>query len=218
MTKVKLLDDCDILKDNLTLNDSVGLIADRFECISYIQLQLKIAGMEMKTWTNKGLPYMGDVSFENPLRDRKQRVIVSVTAIPYHAQETFTSKFTLDPTNCSAEAVTMKSTYINTTTTVTTTTTTKTTNTTTTTTTSATATRNSTLVVCTITIILTLCTSAIVIAICWKSNKGARPEENVDIEENLTYGTYSRGHDEDGEYGDGDKVYIHDTNAYYADN
>ena len=111
MRDVKLMDDCDILKDNLTLKDPVGSIADRFECIS--EIELKIAGREMRMWKNKGLPFMGDVSFENPLKDRKHRVNVTVTAIPYHAQETFTSKFTLDPTNCSAETVTMKSTFIN---------------------------------------------------------------------------------------------------------
>ena len=52
----------------------------------------------------------------------------------------------------------------------------------------------------------------------WKRNKGGRLEENVDIEENLTYGTYSRGSAVEGNYGDGDKVYVCDTNAYYIAN
>ena len=48
----------------------------------------------------------------------------------------------------------------------------------TTTGTNASATRNSTVVGCTIVIVLTLCTSATVIYICWKRNKGSRLEEN----------------------------------------
>ena len=88
----------------------------------------------------------------------------------------------------------------------------------TTTGTNASATRNSSVVGCTIVIVLTLCTSATVIYICWKRNKGGRLEENVDIEENLTYGTYSRGSAVEGNFGDGDKVYVRDTNAYYTAN
>ena len=37
--------------------------------------------------------------------------------------------------------------------------------------------------------------------------------EKEDI--NDTYGTYSRGWDGEGEYGDGDKVYATDSNTYY---
>ena len=32
---------------------------------------------------------------------------------------------------------------------------------------------------------------------------------------NDTYGTYARGWDGEGEYGDGDKVYVTDSNTYY---
>ena len=41
-------------------------------------------------------------------------------------------------------------------------------------------------------------------------------KENYGTDENHTYGTYSRGWEEDGVYGDGDKVYVTDTNDYYA--
>ena len=37
--------------------------------------------------------------------------------------------------------------------------------------------------------------------------------EKEDI--NDTYGTYARGWDGEGEYGDGDKVYVTDSNTYY---
>ena len=30
------------------------------------------------------------------------------------------------------------------------------------------------------------------------------------------YGTYSRGENGDGEYGDGDRVYVQDSNDYYG--
>ena len=36
------------------------------------------------------------------------------------------------------------------------------------------------------------------------------------VEENSDYGTYSRGYDGEGEYGDGDVQEVIDTNDYYA--
>ena len=35
------------------------------------------------------------------------------------------------------------------------------------------------------------------------------------MNENDMYGSYSRGWSDEGEYGDGDKVYVTDTNDYY---
>ena len=50
-----------------------------------------------------------------------------------------------------------------------------------------------------------------------KSDKRKKGNKNpMNIEENHTYGTYSRGWEEEGEYGDGDKVYVTDTNDYYS--
>ena len=55
----------------------------------------------------------------------------------------------------------------------------------------------------------------VVVIICWrkkkKTNKGL-PRRTVDA--NPIYGTYSRGWDGEGEYGDGDKVYVTDTSPY----
>ena len=45
--------------------------------------------------------------------------------------------------------------------------------------------------------------------------KNAKPTP-TDTDENPIYGTYSRGLDGEGDYGDGDKVYVTDTNDYYA--
>ena len=44
---------------------------------------------------------------------------------------------------------------------------------------------------------------------------GMKVETTYNIDENHVYGTYSRGWEEEGEYGDGDVVEITDTNHYY---
>ena len=41
-----------------------------------------------------------------------------------------------------------------------------------------------------------------------------KPLEKRDV--NDIYGTYARGWDGEGEYGDGDKVYVSDANTYYG--
>ena len=47
--------------------------------------------------------------------------------------------------------------------------------------------------------------------------KKKRSRKNISkTDENEDYGTYSRGWDGEGDYGDGDKVYVTDTNVYYA--
>ena len=55
--------------------------------------------------------------------------------------------------------------------------------------------------------------------ICWKKkkiDKSVPSSKNTKTDENHIYGTYSRGWDGEGYYGDGDKVYVTDTNDYYA--
>ena len=49
-----------------------------------------------------------------------------------------------------------------------------------------------------------------------KKLSGGKRTEIKKTDENPTYGTYSRGCEEDGVYGDGDRVYVTDTNDYYA--
>ena len=51
---VKLLENCDILNDEFVLSDSVGLIANRFECIAFIYLN--VFGTQMDTWMTSGRP------------------------------------------------------------------------------------------------------------------------------------------------------------------
>ena len=59
---------------------------------------------------------------------------------------------------------------------------------------------------------------AVVALVVWKKKKGnsAKGANNFNTDENHTYGTYSRGWEDGGEYGDGDKVYVKDSNDYYA--
>ena len=45
-----------------------------------------------------------------------------------------------------------------------------------------------------------------------KEDRGKIEKEEV----NDVYGTYARGADGEGDYGDGDKVYISDSNVYYG--
>ena len=53
--------------------------------------------------------------------------------------------------------------------------------------------------------------------LCYKNSKKANDatNENMNIDENHVYGTYSRGWEENGEYGDGDTVEVTDINPMY---
>ena len=46
---------------------------------------------------------------------------------------------------------------------------------------------------------------------CCPRRRNSMKEDKNDI-----YGTYARGWDGEGEYGDGDKVYVSDANTYYG--
>ena len=64
-----------------------------------------------------------------------------------------------------------------------------------------------------------LTTTVVLIAsfICWqrRQSKKSNPHQ-VQSDQNHTYGTYARGPEGEGEYGDGDKVYVTDNNFYYG--
>ena len=59
-------------------------------------------------------------------------------------------------------------------------------------------------------------TVAIVSFICWQKNEKKSNGEVTLSEENQVYGSYARNVNGEGEYGDGDKVYVTDKNSYYA--
>ena len=50
----------------------------------------------------------------------------------------------------------------------------------------------------------------------WKEVTKKRHTSVFHTDENDTYGTYSRGWDGEGDYGEGDKVYVTDANDYYT--
>ena len=60
--------------------------------------------------------------------------------------------------------------------------------------------------------------TAVVCIICLKKKRKRSEAQNTekDTDGNPVYGTYSRGWNGEGDYGDGDRVYVSDTNEYYA--
>ena len=103
MKQVKLLDDCEITKKQLTLKDSVERITDKTECITLIDLH--VDDIVMKTWENVGgRSLVGRaVTFENLLHEqnRHRQARVSVTARnPVAEQQDFHINFDVDSSNC----------------------------------------------------------------------------------------------------------------------
>ena len=49
-----------------------------------------------------------------------------------------------------------------------------------------------------------------------KSHLCPKRENSMKEDKNDTYGTYARGWDGEGDYRDGDKVYMSDANVYYG--
>ena len=211
MKEVKLLNDCDILKEQLKLADAVERITNKFMCITNIELN--IAGVQMQRWKNvagQGLTGRA-VTFKNLLheqnRHRQARVIV--TAQNPNAQSTdFEIQFDIDSSNCqgiieqsnnSDEEARKKlldhekeksepENYVL---------------------------DNTNLIVITVLPFSLLLLIIILTIVCLKRRccmKRIPMKEEV----NDTYGTYAMGWDGEGEYGDGDKVYVTDTNYYYA--
>jgi len=211
MKEVKLLNDCDILKEQLKLADAVERIANKFMCITFIEL--KIAGVQMQRWKNvagQGLTGRA-VTFENLLheqnRHRQARVIV--TAQNPNAQSTdFEIQFDIDSSNCPGIIEQLNNSDEE-------------------------ATRkllthekekskpenqvldNTNLILGIVLPFALLVVIMILTIFCLKRRCCMKPMPMKE-EVNDTYGTYSMGWDGEGEYGDGDKVYVTDTNCYYA--
>lgn len=101
MKQVKLLNDCDITKDQFTLEGSVGRITHKTECITFIDLL--IDGVDMR-WKNvDGSPFI-TVTFENLLHEqnRHRQARIMVTARNPNAQPMdFRINFDIDSSNCS---------------------------------------------------------------------------------------------------------------------
>ena len=99
---VKLLEDCDILNDEFSLSDSLGSVANRFECIKYVYLT--IFGTQMDTWETGGKPFATRKhALQNPLdmQQRRQKGLISLTARnPQLQRDDFSSQFRIDSRNC----------------------------------------------------------------------------------------------------------------------
>ena len=48
-----------------------------------------------------------------------------------------------------------------------------------------------------------------------RRERKSKDANDFHTDENHVYGTYNRGSMEEGDYGDGDRVYVVDTNVYY---
>ena len=241
------MDDCELLKDQLTLKDTIKDIADKTECIKFIYLTVA-----KTTWDNSDGRSLDKktVTFENLLEThRKRELFVTLTArVVAKTHNDFQTQFRLDSRNCPEERNGNSPTERKPNIAISTL--------------SPNVTENDLIVtnsptdekeIVTISlhaeengsnetispidienasddeseipIIASVAATVILVVIivgviCWtttrkKKRKGKKSSTGENTEENHIYGTYSRGWYEEGEYGDGDKVYVTDTNDYY---
>ena len=188
---VKLLDDCMLLKSNLILNDAVMQITNKTECINSIYLVIDDVPMWTKAasyWKSAGRPLTSrEIRFKNGLRKDLRQMPVKVTFTAINALKT-REHFVSQFYLDSKKCPERQNGQKDTVLPI---------------------------IAGVGTIILLV---AVVTLVVWKKKrgKGAKEANNFDTDENHTYGTYSRGWEEEGEYGDGDKVYVSDSNDYYA--
>ena len=200
---VKLLDDCMLLKDDLILKDSVMQITDRTECIN--SFYLVIGGFEMETkWKTTGSPLTsGEIKFKNGLPQELRKIPIRAIFTAKNNRRVrmpFISYIDLDPTKCSEEERDPPVNDVDE---------------------SANDQEDTVpnkigvlpIIAGVGSIILLVAVGALVM---WKKKRGNGPIEVIKTEENDVYGIYSRGPGGEGDYGDGDKVYVTDSNDYYA--
>ena len=203
---IKVVDDCDILNNEILV--SVAKLTDKSECIK--ELYLDIEGEAIGVWRNTAGRNVNEVAFKNLLSDRLEKIktpslLVTVTAKVLEPPRDLTTQFTIDARSCPVAndetTTTVKATdeetteknqdddiWVN---------------------------ANSNVIVAiSITILLVIIALVTVVIL----RKRSWYEKPVKIEENDIYGVYSRAWGGEGEYGDGDKVYVTDNNDYYAVN
>ena len=201
----KLFDDCMLQKYDLILSDAVLQITEKTECITSVYLMIESVQMDTN-WRKTGRKLTsGEIKFKNGLPQELRQIPVKATftATNYQRQnDNFVSQFDLDPTKCSGEerdpAVDDVNTSPN----------------------DHEDTAQNKIGVLPITagVSSVILLVTVVTLVVWKKKKekGVKAANNFHTDENHTYGTYSRGWEEGGEYGDGDKVYVTDSNDYYA--
>ena len=195
-TEEKLMNDCDNLKNETKIN--VKLLTEKSECITV--LYVSMMGLSMPEWQNPGQVKPEEVIIKNTLPkayklQAKKQIFSMITVTARNPQmgheKDHKVQFKVDARHCK-EAKSTKTSEEHSDDTI-------------------------LIFVCTSLLLLAL---VVVCILVWKKKKGmsGSKEDEMDTDENHTYGTYSRGWGEDGEYGDGDKVYVTDSNDYYATN
>ena len=184
----RVVKDCQILKDEIKVR--LFKLTNKSECINFADL--RIENEWMKTWHNKNGGENKVITFENTFQNLESLVQNSRGAVVFQARvenppRDFTTLFFLDTTKCSSI-------------------------------------KNASVIGREIQIAigvgcLVVFIAAIVAIVCHlkRVREGkAKSAESENFDENPDYGTYSRGWFGEGNYGDGDKVYVTDTNDYYT--
>ena len=194
---VKLMSDCDIMKPLMKV--WVAGTTERHECIKSVYLV--IDGQPMPTWQKTSANNQAWIEFENNLQDqtkqKNQPIQVTVTARNPNAgnEKDFSTQFKLDTSVCT-QVNTVNPSNVS----------------------DGIDDKIDYLVPVAVTsvVLLFLVLGGIILALIHRRAKNQRGPKRGSIDLNDTYGTYARGWDGEGEYGDGDKVYVTDTNRYYV--
>ena len=188
--EIKVVEDCDVLKDEIQVK--LFRLTNKSECITYADLSIQ--GKWMETWYNVKGGKNKIVHFENRLKEKhsntsssRVQVVFRVTLLQNDfVMDHFTTQFFLDTQNCPTKDAASKSTEI----------------------------VGSTIGVGAA--IIGLILIAAITAVGYRLKKKRGQEDVSKPDENEVYGTYSRGWEGEGDYGDGDKVYVTDTNDFYG--
>ena len=194
---VKLMADCEILKDQMKV--WVNELTDRTECIKSIFLVIN--GEQMPTWQKAGSSKPYWIKFDNTISNRtkmsQSSVTVTVTARNPNAghEQDFSTQFTVKTTNCKPIEGNQDPGDDDSG--------------------AKTSDEGDIIIplaaVLLVLLIIVVTTTTVVLQ---RKNLGKPKRGSTDL--NDTYGTYARGWDGEGEYGEGDKVYVTDTNTYYS--
>ena len=182
----RVVENCDVLKDEIKVK--LFRLTNKSECINYADLSIQ--GEWMETWYNTKAEQKRIVHFQNTFKDLQSITSNSRVEVVFRA--------TLLQNNLDMKE--FKTQFLLDTRNC--------------------STRNGLPIGVGST---TVCLISIVAIIgCHLKKKRGEQKKNANLtpvktdDENPIYGTYSRGLDGEGDYGDGDKVYVTDTNDYYA--
>ena len=194
--ETKVVDNCEILKDEIQVK--LFRLTNKSECITFADLSIQ--GKWMETWYNEKGGKNRIVHFENTFKEMRSNTSSSSSNSNSRVEvafrlnivtqdfewNDFTTKFFLDTQNCPTKDAASKSTEI----------------------------VGSTIGVGAA--IIGLILIAAITAVGYRLKKKRGQEDISKTDENVVYGTYSRGWEGEGDYGDGDTVYVTDTNDFYG--